>query len=279
MRAERDRRALILTAEGTKQSAILTAEGARQAEILRAEGDKQAAVLRAQGEAEAIQTVFSAIHLGNPDDKLLAYQYLQTLPKIADSASSKLWIIPSEFTEALKGMSRAFAGVGRRRRPSEERAQAPRCDPPPKPPSRRRRDATAGSRAPRARGSSPTAVCSRRTAPRTASSENSFAAVAAAHAAGAVYVESDCHLTADGVVVLFHDDDLSRVTGDPRRVARGDRCASSRRSWPTRGGLITLAQALEAFPDGALQPRREGEGCRRRRSGRIVAPHAAARAR
>ena len=109
MRAERDRRALILTAEGTKQSAILTAEGARQAEILRAEGDKQAAVLRAQGEAEAIQTVFSAIHLGNPDDKLLAYQYLQTLPKIADSASSKLWIIPSEFTEALKGMSTAFS--------------------------------------------------------------------------------------------------------------------------------------------------------------------------
>jgi len=110
MRAERDRRALILTAEGTKQSAILTAEGARQAEILRAEGDKAAAVLRAQGEAEAIETVFNAIHVGNPDDKLLAYQYLQTLPKIADSASSKLWIIPSEVTEALKGMSTAFSG-------------------------------------------------------------------------------------------------------------------------------------------------------------------------
>ncbi len=110
MRAERDRRALILTAEGTKQSAILTAEGQRQAEILKAEGDKQAAVLRAQGEAEAIQTVFEAIHLGNADDKLLAYQYLQTLPKIADSASSKLWIIPSEFTEALKGLTSSFAG-------------------------------------------------------------------------------------------------------------------------------------------------------------------------
>ena len=119
MRAERDRRALILTAEGTKQSAILTAEGARQAEILRAEGDKQAAVLRAQGEAEAIQTVFSAIHLGNPDDKLLAYQYLQTLPKIADSASSKLWIIPSEFTEALKGMSTRLRRLRRRQRPRE----------------------------------------------------------------------------------------------------------------------------------------------------------------
>ncbi len=129
MRAERDRRALILTAEGTKQSAILTAEGARQAEILRAEGDKAAAVLRAQGEAEAIQTVFNAIHVGNPDDKLLAYQYLQTLPKIADSASSKLWIIPSEFTEALKGMSTAFAAstidIAQRAAPDEEPAQPP----------------------------------------------------------------------------------------------------------------------------------------------------------
>ena len=112
MRAERDRRALILTAEGTKQSAILTAEGARQAEILRAEGDKQAAVLRAQGEAEAIETVFNAIHVGGVDDKLLAYQYLQTLPKIADSPSSKLWIVPSELTEALKGIGGAFAGRG-----------------------------------------------------------------------------------------------------------------------------------------------------------------------
>jgi regulator of protease activity HflC (stomatin/prohibitin superfamily) len=111
MRAERERRATILTAEGSKQSQILEAEGRRQAEILKAEGDKQAAVLRAQGEAEAIQTVFDAIHSGNPDDKLLAYQYLQTLPKIADSASSKLWIIPSEFTDALKGLSGSFAGA------------------------------------------------------------------------------------------------------------------------------------------------------------------------
>ena len=110
MRAERDRRAVILTAEGSKQSQILEAEGRRQADILRAEGDKQAAVLRAQGEAEAIQTVFDAIHKGNPDEKLLAYQYLLTLPKIAESASSKLWIIPSEFTDALKGMSGAFSG-------------------------------------------------------------------------------------------------------------------------------------------------------------------------
>lgn len=112
MRAERDRRAAILTAEGSKQSQILEAEGRRQAEILRAEGDKQAAVLRAQGEAEAIEMVFEAIHAGDPDEKLLAYQYLQTLPKVAESASSKLWIIPSELTEALKGIGRGFGGVG-----------------------------------------------------------------------------------------------------------------------------------------------------------------------
>jgi regulator of protease activity HflC (stomatin/prohibitin superfamily) len=110
MRAERDRRAVILTAEGTKQADILEAEGRRQAEILRAEGDAKAAVLRADGEAQAITTVFNAIHLGNPDGKLLAYQYLQTLPKLADGSANKLWIIPSELTEALKGIGGAFAG-------------------------------------------------------------------------------------------------------------------------------------------------------------------------
>ncbi|MEO6199629.1 MAG: SPFH domain-containing protein [Cryobacterium sp.] len=108
MRAERDRRALILTAEGTKQSAILTAEGARQASILQVEGQAKAAVLRAQGEAEAIQIVFKAIHDGDPDPKLLAYQYLQTLPKLAEGSANKLWIVPSELTEAMKGIGRAF---------------------------------------------------------------------------------------------------------------------------------------------------------------------------
>ena len=112
MRAERDRRAAILTAEGTKQSAILEAEGARQAAILKAEGDAKAAVLRAQGEAEAILTVFDAIHKGDPDPKLLGYQYLQMLPQLAEGASNKLWIIPSELTEALKGIGRAFTPNG-----------------------------------------------------------------------------------------------------------------------------------------------------------------------
>ncbi len=110
MRAERDRRAVILTAEGTKQSQILEAEGARQAAILEAEGYAKAAVLRAEGEGQAITTVFKAIHDGNPDPALLAYQYLLTLPKIAEGESSKLWIIPSEFTEALKNITGGFLG-------------------------------------------------------------------------------------------------------------------------------------------------------------------------
>ncbi|WP_105565177.1 SPFH domain-containing protein [Microbacterium halophytorum] len=112
MRAERDRRAAILTAEGHKQSQILVAEGSRQSEILKADGDKQAQVLRAQGESEAIQTVFGAIHAGAPDDKLLSYQYLQTLPKIAEGEASKLWIIPSEMTEALKSIATGFGPGG-----------------------------------------------------------------------------------------------------------------------------------------------------------------------
>ena len=109
MRAERDKRAAILTAEGTKQAAILSAEGARQAAILSAEGDAQAAVLRAEGEAKAITTVFGAIHAGDPDGPLLAYQYLQTLPKLAEGAANKLWIIPSELTEALKAVGKGFS--------------------------------------------------------------------------------------------------------------------------------------------------------------------------
>jgi regulator of protease activity HflC (stomatin/prohibitin superfamily) len=101
MRAERDRRAAILTAEGVKQSQILTAEGEKQSSILRAEGQREAQILEAEGEARAIETVFAAIHRGDADPRLLAYQYLQTLPQIADGEASKVWIIPSEITQAL----------------------------------------------------------------------------------------------------------------------------------------------------------------------------------
>jgi regulator of protease activity HflC (stomatin/prohibitin superfamily) len=116
MRADRDKRAVILTAEGQRQSQILAAEGAKQSSVLRAEGerqaqilaaqaDQQARVLRAKGEAEAIETVFRAIHEGRPDAALLSYQYLQVLPQIARGEANKMWIIPAELTKALEGLS------------------------------------------------------------------------------------------------------------------------------------------------------------------------------
>ena len=133
MRAERNRRAQILTAEGTKQAAILQAEGARQSAILEAEGEAKARVLRAEGEAKAITTVFEAIHAGRPDSPLLAYQYLQTLPKIAENPSNKLWIVPSELTEALKGIGGAFARGLPDGMPAGPPADAPSSVRPPEP--------------------------------------------------------------------------------------------------------------------------------------------------
>jgi regulator of protease activity HflC (stomatin/prohibitin superfamily) len=112
MRAERDRRAAILNAEGVKQSQILTAEGQKQAAVLTAEGEKQAAILRAEGEAQAISTVFQSIHQGDPDPKLLSYQYLQMLPQLAKGDANKVFVIPSEFAEAFGGISKAFAARG-----------------------------------------------------------------------------------------------------------------------------------------------------------------------
>jgi len=110
MRAEREKRAAILNAEGVRQSQILTAEGDRQGTVLRAEGDKQSAILRAEGQAQAIKAVFKSIHENDPDPKLLAYQYLQTLPQIAQSPGNTIWMIPSELTSALKSVSSALGG-------------------------------------------------------------------------------------------------------------------------------------------------------------------------
>jgi regulator of protease activity HflC (stomatin/prohibitin superfamily) len=101
MRADREKRATILQAEGEKQAAILTAEGEKQAAVLRAQGQREATILQAEGQAKAIDTVFKAIHEGNPDPQLLAYQYVQALPQIAEGASNKVWIIPAEFQRAL----------------------------------------------------------------------------------------------------------------------------------------------------------------------------------
>ncbi len=110
MRADREKRAAILTAEGVKQSQILTAEGEKQSAILRAEGQRQAQILQSEGQAKAIGTVFEAIHQGDADPKLLAYQYLQVLPQIAQGESNKIWIIPSEFQQALGQLAQALPG-------------------------------------------------------------------------------------------------------------------------------------------------------------------------
>ncbi len=124
MRAERSRRAAILTAEGVKQSEILTAEGEKQSAILRAEGRREAQKLDAEGEAKAIDTVFRAIHEGNADSKLLAYQYLQMLPEIAKGDANKVWIIPSEFAKALDQLGSAI-------NPGAQRRELPGGDEPP----------------------------------------------------------------------------------------------------------------------------------------------------
>jgi regulator of protease activity HflC (stomatin/prohibitin superfamily) len=111
MRAERDRRAVILGAEGHKQAQILTAEGEKQAAVLRAEGDRVSRILQAEGQAKAIQTVFDAIHTADPNPQVLAYQYMQALPQIAAGQANKVWIVPAELTRALEGIGGAMGGL------------------------------------------------------------------------------------------------------------------------------------------------------------------------
>jgi regulator of protease activity HflC (stomatin/prohibitin superfamily) len=135
MRADREKRAAILMSEGAKQSAILTAEGEKQAAVLRARGEAEATVVRAeadataqakraQGEAQAISTVFRAIHEGNPDQSLLAYRYLQTLPQIAQGDANKVWIVPSELGRALDGIGNFFSASAAAAEPPAQRAPA-----------------------------------------------------------------------------------------------------------------------------------------------------------
>ena len=118
MRADREKRAAILQAEGIKQSQILTAEGEKQSAILKAEGQKQSAILQAEGQSQAIETVFKAIHDGKPDAQLLAYQYLQMLPQLAQGDANKVWVIPSELTKALGGLSERLLPPARDDSPS-----------------------------------------------------------------------------------------------------------------------------------------------------------------
>ena len=138
MRADREKRAMILTAEGSREAAIKQAEGQKQAQILAAEGAKQAAVLAAeadrqsrmlraqgeraaqylvaQGQAKAIEKTFAAIKAGRPTPEMLAYQYLQTLPQMAKGEANKVWLVPSDFGAALQGFAKMLGAPGRGRR-------------------------------------------------------------------------------------------------------------------------------------------------------------------
>jgi regulator of protease activity HflC (stomatin/prohibitin superfamily) len=144
MRADREKRAMILTAEGTRQAQILAAEGAKQATILAAEGDRQSRILRAQGDraaqylnaqgqAKAIEKTFAAIKAGRPTPELLAYQYLQTLPLMAQGDANKVWVVPSDYSSALQGFAKMLGNQGsdgafRYEPPPQENAAAPEDD-------------------------------------------------------------------------------------------------------------------------------------------------------
>ncbi|AQA23921.1 putative membrane protease subunit, stomatin/prohibitin [Rhodococcus sp. MTM3W5.2] len=110
--AEGDKQSRILAAEGAKQASILSAEGERQSRILRAQGERAAKYLQAQGQAKAIEKVFAAIKAGKPTPELLAYQYLQTLPQMAQGDANKVWLVPSDFGDALKGFARTLGAPG-----------------------------------------------------------------------------------------------------------------------------------------------------------------------
>ncbi len=128
MRAERDKRATILHAEGERQSRILTAEGTRQQDILVAQGDQQARILRADGEAKAIERVFQSVHANDADPKLLAYKYLETLPALANGENNTFWVIPGEFTEAIRTVTEAFGDKSETQRPVMDRPAEAEAD-------------------------------------------------------------------------------------------------------------------------------------------------------
>jgi hypothetical protein len=110
--AEGQKQAQILAAEGAKQAAILAAEAERQSRILRARGERAASYLQAQGQAKAIEKTFAAIKAGRPTPELLAYQYLQTLPLMAKGEANKVWVVPSDFGSALQGFTKLLGAPG-----------------------------------------------------------------------------------------------------------------------------------------------------------------------
>jgi len=110
--AEGEKQSQILAAEGAKQAAILAAEADRQSRMLRAQGERAAAYLQAQGQAKAIEKTFAAIKAGRPTPEMLAYQYLQILPKIAQGDANKVWVVPSDFGTALQGFTKLLGAPG-----------------------------------------------------------------------------------------------------------------------------------------------------------------------
>ena len=106
-RPEGTRQPAALAAEGSNGAGTPPGEGDREVLILRAQAERESQILKAQGEGQAIQTVFQAIHDGAPDQALLAYQYLQMMPKIAEGDANKVWVVPSEITRALEGLGSA----------------------------------------------------------------------------------------------------------------------------------------------------------------------------
>jgi len=92
MKAERDKRALILESEGVKQSAILKAEGEKQAKILSAQGEAQAIITVAKARADAVRVYFDGIHQGNPTKDVIAIQYLNTLEKVSQGTATKIFL-------------------------------------------------------------------------------------------------------------------------------------------------------------------------------------------
>jgi regulator of protease activity HflC (stomatin/prohibitin superfamily) len=122
MRADRGKRAAILTAEGSQQSAILNAEGQKQSVVLQAEAERQALILRAQaereaqllraeGEAQAIATVVRAIREAGVDETVLAFQRQQLLPRIAEGEANKIWFVPTDVAGAIE---RVAGGLSKR---------------------------------------------------------------------------------------------------------------------------------------------------------------------
>src|SRR5205085_12623613 len=119
----------VLSAEGAKHSDTRTDEGERQSARRRAERATQSALLRPEGESRAIDTVFAAIHEGRPDPERLSYQYLQMLPQLARGEANKIFVIPSEFTQALSNLG-GVLGRGGNSPPAPPAPPAPPGGPP-----------------------------------------------------------------------------------------------------------------------------------------------------